>query len=533
MGEILKKSTPNRQKSIAIGLVILFALIALSTALVLLLSREQNRPTSTLYLVDNSERMGNPFGSGEITMLDAAEGFVRDIVSRTPNSSIVGLRVFGSGYMPNPCDDTELLVSPGQGKQAEVSARLGDFKSHADEAALVAGAIAAIRDLAAIQDSGQLRLVIITGGNGTCLQQSQDLIVREASRENIELETIIINIGPNERDVLALRSLAEELGNAVVVEASSPESLEEIGAVIESGGIEEVETRVGPLPTRPAATSTTGSGGNPAATPEATEATSEAATPTQPPATDTPSSPSGTATSAPATLPPTATVTVPPTASPTPSPTATLFPTAMPTVTNTPPPTITQPPSGGNPTNTPIPSPPTLTPTATPLPSPTQTPTASPTRTPTATATRTPTAIPTPSKTPVPQPTFTFTPPPPSSTPPPAPMPSSLSIDDGSGDEGQVVTVKVYRSSPADGQPVSVNYATEDGSAQAILNYSSVSGVLTWGPNETGPKNISVTLFNDSTVTGDLYFVIKLSNAVNATIAKNMGVISIRDIGVP
>ena len=239
----------QRRLLLAIGGIILFVLVSLLTIFALRGRQEDSPPTSTLYLMDSSARMSAPFGSGQITMFTAAATFVRDTVSRSPNTNVIGLRVFGSGSSEQECQDTELIVPPLPGSQSEITASLNEISTVSKEAALVAGAVAAIRDLAALDYGGRLRLVIITGGSGTCLDQSQELIIREANREQIELDTIIINIGPDQQDVLALRSLAEELGNAVVLDATSEESLQEIGQAIESGGIEVITTVPGPLPT--------------------------------------------------------------------------------------------------------------------------------------------------------------------------------------------------------------------------------------------------------------------------------------------
>ena len=85
-----------------------------------------------------------------------------------------------------------------------------------------------------------------------------------------------------------------------------------------------------------------------------------------------------------------------------------------------------------------------------------------------------------------------------------------------SGSSSFVFTVSI---SPRvnDPQPVTVDYATSDGSATAGEDYSATSGTLT--VTQDAPAQISVEAFGDTKVEGDETFSVNLSNpSANATI---------------
>ena len=66
--------------------------------------------------------------------------------------------------------------------------------------------------------------------------------------------------------------------------------------------------------------------------------------------------------------------------------------------------------------------------------------------------------------------------------------------------------------------PVTVNYATSDGTATAGEDYSAADGSLTFMPGDT-ERTISVLLQEDTIYEGDETFVLTLSNVVNAGLA--------------
>ncbi|HUO08217.1 MAG TPA: choice-of-anchor R domain-containing protein [Phycisphaerae bacterium] len=69
--------------------------------------------------------------------------------------------------------------------------------------------------------------------------------------------------------------------------------------------------------------------------------------------------------------------------------------------------------------------------------------------------------------------------------------------------------------------PVTVHYATSDGTAAAGTDYTAANGTLTFAPGETS-KTVGVTILNDSTATDETLSLV-LSNATNATIVSATG----------
>lgn len=88
-------------------------------------------------------------------------------------------------------------------------------------------------------------------------------------------------------------------------------------------------------------------------------------------------------------------------------------------------------------------------------------------------------------------------------------------------------TVKL---SAASGRPVTVAYATADGTAMKGGDYTAASGTLTFAPGET-QKTITVTILADQLTELDETFGVVLSSAQNATIGDGDGTGTIRDTG--
>lgn len=98
--------------------------------------------------------------------------------------------------------------------------------------------------------------------------------------------------------------------------------------------------------------------------------------------------------------------------------------------------------------------------------------------------------------------------------------PPSLSIASSSVAEGTSGTTPMtfqVTLSRASGKPVSVGYATSDGTATAPVDYVATSGTLTFNPGETS-KTIAVAVVGDQTIEPDEQFTVSLSNPVNATV---------------
>jgi len=107
----------------------------------------------------------------------------------------------------------------------------------------------------------------------------------------------------------------------------------------------------------------------------------------------------------------------------------------------------------------------------------------------------------------------------------------SLSLNDVSiveGNSGTSWLTFTVKLSTASTQSVSVHYASANGTAAAAIDYTAVSGVLSFDPGITS-QTISVPVLGDTGVEGNETFVINLSSSVNATIADAQAIGSIID----
>jgi serralysin len=102
-----------------------------------------------------------------------------------------------------------------------------------------------------------------------------------------------------------------------------------------------------------------------------------------------------------------------------------------------------------------------------------------------------------------------------------------ISISDVTMTEGGRATLKVNLSTAAT-NPVSVNYATANGTATASFDYTRASGTLTFAPGET-EKTISLATVDDTTYEPTENFFVNLSNAQFGNIVDSQGVVTILD----
>ncbi|HEX4490235.1 MAG TPA: Calx-beta domain-containing protein [Acidimicrobiia bacterium] len=112
----------------------------------------------------------------------------------------------------------------------------------------------------------------------------------------------------------------------------------------------------------------------------------------------------------------------------------------------------------------------------------------------------------------------------------------SISIGDTSvieGDEGDQTTVSfpVTLSARA-GRPITVHYATADGSASAPDDYTATSGTLTF-PIGVTSETVHVPVVGDDLTEGDEQFTVGLSNPLHATLADVTGTATIFDDDSP
>jgi hypothetical protein len=110
------------------------------------------------------------------------------------------------------------------------------------------------------------------------------------------------------------------------------------------------------------------------------------------------------------------------------------------------------------------------------------------------------------------------------------PVPS-LSIDDVTvveGDSGTVPAVFTVSLSAPSPDPVTVGFATADGSATAPSDYDSAAGTLTFQPGDT-TRTVTVQVAGDQLYEGDESFVVGLLAPTGATIADGQGTGTIVD----
>ena len=97
--------------------------------------------------------------------------------------------------------------------------------------------------------------------------------------------------------------------------------------------------------------------------------------------------------------------------------------------------------------------------------------------------------------------------------------PLALSVADAEGHEGAGATVAfAVMLSRAASAPVTVDYATADGTAMAGADYTESSGRLTFTPGETA-KTVSVPIIDDTVDDSGETFTLVLSNASGAVLA--------------
>jgi hypothetical protein len=112
--------------------------------------------------------------------------------------------------------------------------------------------------------------------------------------------------------------------------------------------------------------------------------------------------------------------------------------------------------------------------------------------------------------------------------PPPAASINDVTVDESDGTATFTVKLTHAVSGPCP-EPVSLHFATANGSATAPADYGASAGTLTFGPGED-TKTVTVPIVNDSIAEGDENFFVDLSDARGGvTIADGRGVGTIVD----
>ncbi|WP_420642139.1 Calx-beta domain-containing protein [Candidatus Leptofilum sp.] len=90
---------------------------------------------------------------------------------------------------------------------------------------------------------------------------------------------------------------------------------------------------------------------------------------------------------------------------------------------------------------------------------------------------------------------------------------SNLNVSEGAGTATLSVNVN---SAPT--EVITVSYSTSNGTAVAVSDYVAASGTITFGVNDTTPKQINITIVDDTAVEGTQSFLLQISNPVSATL---------------
>ncbi|HET8776669.1 MAG TPA: Ig-like domain-containing protein [Candidatus Limnocylindria bacterium] len=106
---------------------------------------------------------------------------------------------------------------------------------------------------------------------------------------------------------------------------------------------------------------------------------------------------------------------------------------------------------------------------------------------------------------------------------PPAPAISIADVSAAEGNAGTTPFTFVVEISEAPAGPVSVAFATANGSAMSGPDYAPRIGVLTWAAGDASARSIIVTVATDLLAEPDETFEVRLSNALGATIEDGIG----------
>ena len=90
---------------------------------------------------------------------------------------------------------------------------------------------------------------------------------------------------------------------------------------------------------------------------------------------------------------------------------------------------------------------------------------------------------------------------------------AAYSVNEGAGS----VTVQVTRLGDAT-SAASVSYAMSSGTATASADFTPSSGTLSWGPNDSTPRAITIPIVNDALAEGNETFTVALSNPSGAAL---------------
>jgi len=175
------------------------------------------------YVLDASPRMESPSSGGEPRLV-VARGVLGEIVRTADPRLTAGLRVFGTGALPQGCEDTDLVVPLAASNQGTIEGRLGGIESAPESNSPVAQTmVAAIRDMASTD--GPHSIVMVTGGADTCNPEAGELVRREAERAGIELRVFVVGFEVPPDEVEAVKAFVELIPGATYTDAPQPAAL--------------------------------------------------------------------------------------------------------------------------------------------------------------------------------------------------------------------------------------------------------------------------------------------------------------------
>lgn len=185
-------------------------------------TRTAGESPGVAYILDTSTRMGQETEGG--SRLGVARGIMSEIVRPGNPELTAGLRVFGSGAVPQSCEDTELVVPFQPANQARIADELGQLDlGAADESAMAQAMVDAIRDLA--NTDGPQSLVVVTGGADSCNPQAGEFIAREAELAGIRLQTFVVGFDLSPEEAEAIKGMVSQIPGATYYDAPDAEAL--------------------------------------------------------------------------------------------------------------------------------------------------------------------------------------------------------------------------------------------------------------------------------------------------------------------
>jgi len=175
------------------------------------------------YILDASPRMESPSSGGEPRIV-VARGVLGEIVRTADPRLTAGLRVFGTGALPQGCEDTDLIVPLAASNQGAIEGSLGEVEAAPEsDSALAQAMVGAIRDMASTD--GPHSIVVVTGGADLCNPEAGELIRQEADRAGIELRMFVVGFEVPPDEIEAVKGLVELIPGATYTDAPQPAAL--------------------------------------------------------------------------------------------------------------------------------------------------------------------------------------------------------------------------------------------------------------------------------------------------------------------